>query len=77
MNICFFGNGTCMNYEIIKYLNTRSKFRPELLLQDYNSILDHPAWDDLIVKIPFETIRSNPTDAKKILETAIVEKNWK
>ncbi len=75
--ILFFGNGAQMNYVIIKYLRKYTKYEPELLLQDYNHpILDHPAWEDVYVKIPHEILQKDLGNALQIFNQAIEEKKW-
>jgi len=66
-----------MNYVIVKFLRKKTDYRPDLLLHSYGSpILGHPAWEDVPVKIPQETIMYNPDEALRILDQAIKESNW-
>lgn len=65
-----------MNYVIVKYLRKTTDYVPDLLLQDYNSILDHPAWEDVPMKIPQDIIRNNIVAARKIFGNAIAEFDW-
>ena len=74
--ILFFGNPISINYVTIKYLRKKTKYNPELLLQDYNSIYDHPAWEDVSLKIPQEIVRNDPMQARKILDNEIKKNNW-
>lgn len=75
--ILFFGNGAHLNYVTIKYLRNRTNYNPDLLLQDYNHpIYDHPAWEDLPIKIPQHIIKNHLPEAKKILYNAIKDNNW-
>lgn len=75
--ILFFGNSAQMNYVAVKYLRKYSSYKPDLLLQDYNSIYDHPAWDDVPIKIPQDTILTNPKEAFDLFTKAIEKNNWK
>ncbi|CDI06473.1 glycosyltransferase [Candidatus Nitrosotenuis uzonensis] len=76
--IVFFGNGAQMNYVITKFLRKKSNIEVDLLLQDYNHpFLDHPAWDDIPIKIPQKIMKSNIIEAKKIFDQAININKWK
>jgi len=75
--ILFFGNGAQMNYVIVKYLRKYTQYEPDLLLQDYNHpILDHPAWEDVPVKIPSKIFYTDLGNALKIFNQTIEEKRW-
>jgi len=74
--IAFSGNAASMNYTIVKQLREKTDYRPDLFLLDYNSIMDHPAWEDVSVKIAQSIIRENPTEAKLRLNNAIKESKW-
>jgi glycosyltransferase involved in cell wall biosynthesis len=75
--ILFFGNGAQMNYVIVKYLRKYTDYEPDLLLQDYNHpILDHPAWEDVPVKISHTMLHEDLPNAIQIFNQAIQEKRW-
>ncbi len=65
-----------MNYVIAKHLRKRTEYNVDLLLQDYNSIYDHPAWEDIPIKIPQQLIRTKPAKAYQILADAIQNNRW-
>lgn len=74
--ILYFGNDASLNYIIVKNFRNKTNYNIDLLLQDYNSIYDHPAWHDIPIQIQQTLVRSNPQKAKKIIESKINEFHW-
>jgi len=75
--IVFLGNAASMNYVVVKQLRKKTDYQPDLLLLDYNSIMDQPAWEEVPVKIPQTVIKKNPSEAMSRLNEAIKENQWK
>lgn len=76
--ILFLGNGAQMNYIIVKKIRENFDFEPDLILLDYHHpIYDHPAWEDIKIKISQEIVISDFEKSLDIFKKSILENNWK
>ena len=76
MKIAFFGNPACSNYILVKKFREKTKISVDLLLQDYNAIMEEPCWADLEIRINQKICNSKPQQVKLILKNIIKEKKW-
>ena len=74
--ILFFGNPINTCYKIVKGLRKFTDLDIDLLLSNENSFMDHPAWDEIPIKIPFKTFFNDPINSKLIFNKAISKYDW-